>query len=121
MRKNRVQQKFNNGEDRLLILNMLAGGVGLDLQSCSTALVLERQWNSADEEQFEGRFHRDGQTKPVTITYLIARGTIDEWFHNLVVQKRRLFHEIVGGHEPDLTQDENSLLDLARQVATKKL
>mgnify|MGYP003145493063 CR=1 FL=1 len=121
MRKNRVQQMFNNGEDRLLILNILAGGVGIDLQACSNALVLERQWNAADEEQFEGRFDRDGQVNPVTITYLIARGTIDEWFHNMVIAKRKIFHTHVGGEETDLTQDQNSLLELAKQVVSQKL
>lgn len=120
-RKDKVQQMFQRGDNRLLIMNILAGGLGLDLQSCSNALVLERQWNSADEEQFEGRFHRDGQKKPVNVTYMIARGTIDEWFHNMVVEKRRIFHNVVGGDEYELNQDEDSLLELANLVISKRL
>ena len=120
-RKNWVQNEFNAGHNRLLIINMLAGGVGLNLQSCSNALVLERQWNSADEEQFESRFHRDGQKKPVNCTYMIAKGTIDEWFHRMVIEKRRIFQESVGGNEFDLLQDEQSMMDLAQMTVTHKL
>lgn len=93
IQKNRIANKFNAGSHRVMILNMLAGGVGLNLQSCANALLLERQWSPADEEQFIGRFHRDGQKRGVTVTYMIARGTIDEFFNDLVFKKSEISTE----------------------------
>jgi SNF2 family DNA or RNA helicase len=116
--KNDIVRRFTRGDSRVLILNSIAGGVGLNLQTCAQALVLERQWNSADEEQFECRFHRDGQKQAVTVTYMIAKGTIDEFFHEMVTKKRQILLETGLGNEVDLTTDMNFLQDLCDQVAS---
>ena len=118
-RKQTVLNKFNAGENRLLVINMIAGGEGINLQSCANTLILERQWNSADEEQFEGRFHRQGQKHAVTATYLIAKGTIDEFFHNMVERKRKILGETLSGWS--LTGDENSLKELSNEIINNKL
>lgn len=120
-RKNDVVRRFTRGDARVLVINTIAGGVGLNLQSCAQALVLERQWNSADEEQFEARFHRDGQQKAVTITYMIAKGTIDEFFHEMVQQKRKILVETGIGENFDLGSDMASLLEFSSMVASHKI
>ena len=79
---------FENTSNRVLIASTQAAGEGLNLQCCSRAILLERQWNPAREKQFEGRFHRMGQTKPVEVIYLLIKGSIDEWMHQLVEGKR---------------------------------
>lgn len=119
-KKDRIVNAFNRGDARLLVINMIAGGVGLNLQSCANALVLERQWNSADEEQFEGRFHRDGQVKAVKVTYMIAAGTIDEFFHDMVQNKRRILGETLSKNW-SFTDDEESIKDLVEKVRVTKL
>ena len=119
--KNDIVRRFTRGDNRVLVLNSIAGGVGLNLQNCANALVLERQWNSSDEEQFESRFHRDGQQKAVTITYLIAKGTIDEFFHDMVVKKKKIQVEAGIGSELDITSDVNSLKELAELVISHRL
>ncbi len=119
-RKDRIVSQFEQGLNRVLVINMIAGGVGLNLQCCANALVLERQWNAADEEQFEGRFHRDGQVKGVKITYMIARGTIDEFFHEMVEEKRKIFGETLIKNWA-LTSDEGALKELTEKVRYSKL
>jgi hypothetical protein len=109
--KDYVIQKFKEQDRRILIVNMLAGGVGLNLQFCNNALVVERQWSSADEEQFEGRFNRPGQTLPVTADYFIALGTIDEYFYELVERKRKIFGETIANNW-DLASNSADLKDL---------
>lgn len=94
-KKNWIVHEFQKPHRRVLIANTLAGGVGLNLQFCNNAMVLERQWSSAYEEQFEGRFNRPGQTRPVSCDYILIKGTIDEYFHNLVEEKRAIFGETV--------------------------
>ena len=39
---------------------------------------LDPWWNPAVEDQATDRAHRIGQTKPVTVYRLIARGTVEE-------------------------------------------
>lgn len=119
-KKNWIQKQFTNeAGKRALIINMIAGGVGLNLQVCNNILVLERQWNAADEEQFEGRFNRQGQTRPVLAEYMIAKGTIDEYFSNLVESKRQICGETLDGW--DFTTDRNALRDLVEETVSHRL
>jgi len=115
--KNRIQQAFNGGFNRLLILNMLAGGVGLNLQSCSNTLVLELPWNPADMEQFIGRFHRNGQVNPVTATYVIAEGTIDEFMFDLLYEKSEISSEAGIGIAPFTDPEHFNSLTKLREFA----
>ena len=85
-----VEEFKSNNTRRIMIASTLAAGEGLNLQFCSDAIILERQWNPANEEQVEGRFHRFGQLNNVSITYMLASGTIDEYFTELVEIKRSI-------------------------------
>lgn len=117
--KARIVYQFEQPKNNLLIANILAGGVGLNLQFCNTAIVMERQWNAADEEQFEARFHRNGQTKPVSVDYMIAHGTIDEFLSEKVNEKRRIFGETVQGWS--LESDESALRELSEKIIANRL
>ena len=118
--KANLQREFNeNKKRRLMVIQILAGGEGLNLQSCANALIVEREWNSASEEQFESRFHRNGQTRKVIADYLIAHGTIDEWFHELVEEKRQILGETFGSWSP--TSDTEFLKDLAHKTVSRKI
>lgn len=89
-RQKLVEDFKNDSTRRVMIASTLAAGEGLNLQFCSDAIILERQWNPANEEQAEARFHRFGQMNSVTITYMLASGTIDEFFTELVEIKRSI-------------------------------
>jgi SNF2 family DNA or RNA helicase len=118
--KNRVVSRFQDGEFRLLIINMKSGGEGLNLQNCANALVLERAWNAADEEQFEGRFHRNGQVQAVNVTYFIARGTIDHFFHEMVAKKRQILGETLSKNW-NFESDSDSIRELSEIIIKNKL
>ena len=97
--KNDLVEKFRGNGNQIAIISELAGGTGLDgLQVCNNVLVLERQWNASDEEQFESRFHRSGQLKPVRAVYMGAVGTIDQWFADMVREKRAIFGMTVSNN-----------------------
>lgn len=103
---------------RILIASTLAAGEGLNLQFCSDAILLERQWNPANEEQAEGRFHRFGQMNPVSVTYMIASETIDEYFTELVESKRAIVASTLDNKE--IAWEQNSLMkELATVLTTK--
>lgn len=88
---------FRAGETDLLLAPIRAAGVGLNLQNAADALFLEWTWVPADLEQAENRIHRIGQDKNVTITYLLARGTIDVHMAALVLGKQVLIDNVLDG------------------------
>ena len=119
--KNYIVQKFKEKTNRILIISILAGGTGIDgLQCCANVLFLERQWNCADEEQFEFRFNRDGQKNPVTCDYMIAHGTVDDYFTKNVERTRRIFGETVGNNWR-IEDDEQSIEDLVQETLRNRL
>jgi SWI/SNF-related matrix-associated actin-dependent regulator 1 of chromatin subfamily A len=83
--RQKVIDKFKLPENRLMLCIFTEG---INLQFCSDAVILERQWTPTREEQAEDRFHRFGQQNNVSITYMIAAGTIDDFFTELVEIKR---------------------------------
>lgn len=118
--KNRIVKRFQDPTGpRVLVVNILAGGVGLNLQACNNVLVLERQWNAADEEQFEGRFWRQGQTLPVLCEYMLAKGTIDTYFSAMVEQKRKVCGEALDGW--NFTADDDAIRELIEKTLASKL
>lgn len=70
---------WNKGETRLLLAHPASAGHGLNLQEGGNNLVwFGLNWSLELYQQFNARLHRQGQTKPVIITHLIAKGGIDE-------------------------------------------
>ncbi len=105
--------KFKTPECRVLIASTLAAGESLNLQFCSDFVMLERQWNPSNEEQAEGRFSRIGSVaSQVNGTYIVAVGSIDEYFADLVEQKRALLK-----HALDKVDEDWHESDLVRELA----
>lgn len=110
--------KFKESNHRVMIASTLASGEGLNIQFCSDAIMFERQWNPANEEQAEGRFHRFGQLHSVSVTYMIATETIDEYFSELVESKRAIIASTMDNKE--IQWDQASLLtELAAILVSK--
>lgn len=121
--KDSIMRTFETSPERTLVINMLAGGVGMDFHYVNDVLILERQWSSADEEQFEFRFYnpdRSIKNVPTNIEYIIAKGTIDEWFYDMVEEKRQIFGETLAS-EWSLTNDSSSFRDLMGKTLSHRL
>lgn len=117
--RQKVIDDFRTGNSRVMIASTLAAGEGLNLQFCSDCIIVERQWNPANEEQAEGRFIRIGQERnQVNAIYMIVSGTIDEWFTEIVEEKRRAFKSAMLGEN---VTDQGSLLrDLMNVLISQK-
>ncbi len=111
-------ERFKTSDARIMIASTLAAGEGLNLQFCSDAIMLERQWNPANEEQGEGRFHRFGQVNPVSVTYMIAAGTIDDYFTELVEQKRAIVASALDNKTIEWNQS-SLMQELATALVTR--
>lgn len=77
--RQRLQQEFQSGDGpRVLIGNVKAGGVGINLDKASTVIFFDETWNPDDSEQAEDRCHRASRIHQVTIYYIRTKGTIEE-------------------------------------------
>jgi superfamily II DNA or RNA helicase len=65
-----------------------AGGVGLNLQVASYVIHLDLPWNPARIDQRNGRAHRVGQTRGVSVTYLCAESGIERGIERTLDGKR---------------------------------
>ena len=75
----------------VLLLQIDAGGTGLNLQAASAVILVEPQLKPTVEDQAIARAHRMGQTERVLVHRLIARDSVDEHLLGLVGDKRELF------------------------------
>ncbi len=105
-------ERFQTGDDRLFLISLKAGGTGLTLTSADTVIHLDPWWNPAVEDQATDRAHRIGQTKPVTVYRLIARGTIEEAILQLHADKRALVGQILDGTQTAGALSTNDLIGL---------
>ncbi len=113
-----VDQFKDNPAYRIMLASTLAAGEGLNLQFCSFYIMMERQWNPANEEQPEGRFSRPGQTaNKIKGVYPTAVGTIDEFLAEIVEKKRAVSANVLDAKE--VNWNESSIIqELAEVLAT---
>ncbi len=64
-----------------------AWGESVDLQDTDLALISMLPWTPDKVIQWEGRFSRLGQKRPVLVSYVIARQTADEHVADLLLDK----------------------------------
>jgi SNF2 family DNA or RNA helicase len=70
--------RFQAGEGRVFLGTLSTLSESVNLQRANNAIFLDRSWNPGQNVQAEDRIYRTGQTRKVTITHLVARGTVDE-------------------------------------------
>lgn len=102
--KESILEQFANGESRVLLMSLKAGGVGLNITSANHVIMYEPWWNLSIEEQAWARVHRLGQTKQVHIHRFKVLYTIEEWLHLLQEEKK----------------DQSSILDLDEDFQVKE-
>ena len=96
-RQNRVDQFQNDESVRLFIANMHVAGVGINLTAGRQVVFNDLDWVPANHWQAEDRAYRIGQTGTVNVTYMIARGTVDEFVKTVLETKAALMDALVEG------------------------
>ena len=94
-RRDRVLERFKDGEDPVFLISLKAGGFGLNLTEADYCFLLDPWWNPATEAQAIDRTHRIGQTRPVMVYRTIARDTIEEKVVALARRKAALFSGVM--------------------------
>ena len=109
-----IVEAFQRGEYDVFCVSLLAGGTGLNLTSASYVIHTDPWWNPAAEEQATSRAHRMGQTMPVTVYRLVARGTIEEAVLAMHASKKELASAVLEGKASTKAMTSTDLLDLLR-------
>ena len=116
---------FRKKKSRIFLASTLCGGEGVDglHEVCHRVIMHERQWNPGNEEQAESRLTRFGSEATggyVDSIYMIAAGTIDDYFTELVEVKRENFRKAMG-KEAVSWQESTLMAELFETLATKGL
>ncbi|MEB8341335.1 DEAD/DEAH box helicase, partial [Streptomyces endophyticus] len=75
----------------VLVSQIQAGGVGLNIQAASVVILCEPQIKPTLEHQAVARAHRMGQVRSVRVHRLLATGGVDERLVKILANKSRLF------------------------------
>jgi len=94
-----IIERWNKGEIKMLLCHPASAGKGLNLQAGGCNIIwFGLTWNLEDYLQFNARLHRQGQTRPVVINHLVAKGGMDELvmkaLRNKEVNQRELLNSL---------------------------
>ena len=88
-------------EHRVIVLSILAAGVGLNLQAASHVVMVESDWRPGINDQAESRCHRHGQLNSVLIQHLVFDGSLDARMVRRCIEKQEVIDQAVDGKIPD--------------------
>jgi superfamily II DNA or RNA helicase len=111
-------ERFQRGEADVFLISLKAGGTGINLTAADYVIHLDPWWNPAVEDQATDRAHRIGQTRPVTVYRLIARGTVEERILTMHSEKRALVTGVLEGTDAAARLSTRDLLALIGDVAS---
>jgi SNF2 family DNA or RNA helicase len=86
---------FDRGKLPVLLLQSQSGSLGLNLQACRYAAIVEPDWTAAVSEQAIARLYRAGQVRDVTIDFLLIPNSLDEHIVNVAHRKAALAADLI--------------------------
>ncbi|KAH7238304.1 SNF2 family N-terminal domain-containing protein [Fusarium tricinctum] len=99
----------------VILVSIMAGGLGLNLTAGNSVYVMEPQYNPAAEAQAVDRVHRLGQKRPVRTVRYIMRDSFEEKMLELQEKKMKLASLSMDGQNRSLDKAEaarQKLMDL---------
>lgn len=105
---------FQSGDSDAFLISLKAGGTGLNLTAADYVIHMDPWWNPAVEDQATDRAHRIGQTRPVMVYRIVARGTIEEQILDLHSDKRDLVAGVMEGTQTAGKLATNELIEMIR-------
>lgn len=97
--KNTVIRRFYQGDERVLLISLKAGNVGLTLTCASHVIIMDPFWNPFVEDQAMDRAHRFGQQKPVTVYKMLVTDSVEDRIINLQDRKKELVNSALDSTE----------------------
>lgn len=88
---------WQRGDSVVLVAQVAAGSVGIDLTRARVAVWYSLSYNLAEYVQARARVLRPGQTRAVVFAHVIATGTIDEGVYRALEARGDVVAAIVDG------------------------
>ncbi|MFZ1358129.1 MAG: DEAD/DEAH box helicase, partial [Saprospiraceae bacterium] len=107
-----VNEFQNNGNVRVFLISLKAGGTGLNLTEADYVYLVDPWWNPAVENQAIDRVYRIGQNKNVIAVRLICPDTIEEKIMKLQESKRKLVGDLIKSEQGGGKMTKEELLDI---------
>jgi SNF2 family DNA or RNA helicase len=90
-------EKFQNNGYTALVAGLNVLNRGYTITKANHVIICDLEYQPESTEQAEDRVHRTGQEKPVTVTYLLSKDTIDELMLEVITQKREAISHSING------------------------
>ncbi|MFA1539110.1 DEAD/DEAH box helicase [Actinomadura monticuli] len=103
----------------VLLAQIQAGGVGLNLQAASVVILCEPQVKPTMETQAVARAHRMGQVRTVQVHRLLTPGGVDERMLEILQVKSMLFDEYA--RRSDLAEQTPDAVDVSEQALARQI
>jgi SNF2 family DNA or RNA helicase len=111
--RERIVNSFQNDpENRIFLISLKAGGVGLNLTAADYVFILDPWWNPASEMQALNRAHRIGQHKSVFVYRYITSNSIEEKIIRLQEKKSKLADTFISSNNPLKDIDIEEILNI---------
>ncbi|OIV91249.1 hypothetical protein TanjilG_30471 [Lupinus angustifolius] len=110
--RDKAVKDFNTDpEVTVMLMSLKAGNLGLNMVAACHVILLDLWWNPTTEDQAVDRAHRIGQTRPVTVTRLTIKDTVEDRILALQEEKRKMVasafgEDHAGGTATRLTVDD---------------
>lgn len=120
--RDQIRKEYMETEEGCVLIGTGdAWGESVNLQDTDLALFVMLPWTPRSVRQWEGRFSRLGQKRPVLISYVIARGTVDEHVAEILIDKLPAVgtiadDEMIQEIEGDFMGTQVDLLDRVAQL-----
>jgi len=114
-----VDEFTDSPTPKVLVAQIQAGGVGLNIQAASVVILCEPQWNPAIEEQAIARAHRMGQVRRVDVHRLLAEDSVDQQMLEITKEKREEFDEYA--RRSDLAAASPDAIDISDLAAVAEV
>lgn len=113
----RIVDRFQAGRIPVLVCSISAAGVGITLTASSDVLFVETDWTPALVSQAEDRCARLGQANHVSVTTLVAPGTLDEHIQAVLARKAAVLDQVMAGGDNHVEVLESPRADAGRLLA----
>lgn len=113
-KRQRIIDEFEKaGAGSVLVCQIVAAGMGLNIQSASIVIICEPQWKPSTENQAISRVYRMGQAHNVLVHRLLTADSVDEKLLEVLKKKTEIFNEfadesVVG--EINMQESENEFM-----------
>ena len=119
-RRQQIVDEFTAARGHAVLLGQIqAGGVGLNLQAASVVILCEPQVKPTIESQAVARAHRMGQVRKVQVHRLLAADSVDERMLAILRHKTGLFDAYA--RRSDMADATPDAIDISEQALARQI